>query len=80
MTHLTAEELLRAIEDKAGMLRYLTSAGKAADEPPDQTALSGIEDACRDIEQMAAAVRRSLTADALVIEIPLNRYAAWRSR
>ena len=69
MIHLTVEESLRAIEDKAALLRYLASGATVNIEPPDHAVLGGIMDVCGEIEQMARAVRGTLSVDALSASI-----------
>ena len=59
------EEALREIADKAALLRYLTAV-RLGEEVPDTSVLSGLNDVCSEIEELARGVKRSVPNDALM--------------
>ena len=69
---MTIEEALRAIEGKAALVRYLASSATLNPEVPDPALLSGMSDACSEIEDMVRALKGHLTPGALEIELPLR--------
>jgi hypothetical protein len=62
---LVVEEVLRELESKAAMLRYLNDSAALNPELPDAAALSGIADVCGEIQRWARSTRGSLSVEAL---------------
>jgi len=70
---LNVEQALRAVTERASVLRYLSdsaSTSKSADM--DSIVLSSMGTMCGEIEQLIARVRGALGLDALETEVPLN--------
>lgn len=65
----TVEDLLRELADRAAMLRYTCDSGAVNPNPPDEAVLSGLADAAAEMEAKIRAARRSLSNQALSIEV-----------
>ncbi len=61
----SVEEALRRVQDCAAMLSYAADSAALNPNGPTRFALSGMADACADVERTIRAVRRTLDADAL---------------
>ncbi len=71
MLPTTIEEALRSIEERAAVLRFLTSAASNDTETqPSARAWDGLETISKEIEVLAGQVRRSLTSES--VERPLR--------
>jgi hypothetical protein len=66
---LSVEEALKRIEDQAAMVRALADYAATSDVTMEKSALSGMADSCGRIERLARDTRRTLTADALCVEL-----------
>jgi hypothetical protein len=63
------EDALRRVEDCAAFLRYAADSAALNPQSPTRFALSGMADACADVERTIRAIRKSLDVDALGIEV-----------
>jgi hypothetical protein len=71
MPAMNVEEALRTLEDKAAMLRFLADAAAASkiQSVPEPRTVSGIADACGEIERLARGTRRALEVQARGVEL-----------
>jgi hypothetical protein len=66
---ITVEDVLRREYDKAALYSYLADMAAANPEAPDGPALSGLADAWEETANTLSAVRRSLSVEALGVEV-----------
>ena len=66
---MNIEETLRAIREKAALVRYLASSATVNPEAPDPDVLTGMWTTCEEIESLTKAVSRALPVDALSTEL-----------
>ena len=67
------EEALRAVEDRAAMLRFFSDSIQQIDVVPERSFFSGLADSLGEIEAIARAVRHVLDVDALGVGIGSNQ-------
>jgi hypothetical protein len=63
------EEALRAIEDRAAMLRFFSDSIRQIDVVPERAFFSGLADSLGEIEAIARAVRQVLDVGALGMQL-----------
>jgi hypothetical protein len=69
----TIEDVLRQVEDKAALLRHFANSSSLAEEDaPDPATLSGLGDACEEIEIRVRTIRKKLDAESLGIEVDVR--------
>jgi hypothetical protein len=71
----SVEEALRRLADAAAFLRYACESAATYPATPPARALSGMADACADIQRTADVVRRSLPGATLLVELRQRAYA-----
>lgn len=63
--HLTVEEALRMVVEKAGMLRFVSEQLAQASSLPEPGVFNGLSDVCSEICELAEASKRTLDAGSL---------------
>jgi hypothetical protein len=73
MPRMNVEEALRAIREKATLLRYVASAASVNSELPDEVVLRGFSDLCDEIGDLSRAITDVVGVTALDVELKRRR-------
>lgn len=71
--HLTVEEALRMVAEKAGMLRFVNEQLANAGSLPDSPVFNGLSDVCSEIEELAGLAKSAVGVQALSTELLQKR-------
>lgn len=63
--HLTVEEALRTVVEKAGMLRFVNEQLAMAESLPEPGVFNGLSDVCSEICELADGAKKTLDGHAL---------------